>query len=150
MIRYNEKNTWKEQIEEDIKELTNYKASYNEKNKLYSFYLMIADIFKNGNIEYNKNDNLNKQEINEKIKVFNEQIQKIDTNLNTLSKIIEKWNSSYEIDLEEYIISEYNQEYKEITKNYSPEQVNGLFERARQFGVPDDVVKQAQEGINVK
>ena len=39
---------------------------------------------------------------------------------------------------------------KEITKNYSPEQVNGLFERARQFGVPDDVVKQAQEGINVK
>ena len=118
MIRYNEKNTWKEQIEEDIKELTNYKASYNEKNKLYSFYLMIADIFKNGNIEYNKNDNLNKQEINEKIKVFNEQIQKIDTNLNTLSKIIEKWNSSYEIDLEEYIISEYNQEYKEITKNY--------------------------------
>ena len=39
---------------------------------------------------------------------------------------------------------------KEITKNYSPEQVNGLFERAKQFGVPDDVLKQAQDGINAK
>ncbi len=39
---------------------------------------------------------------------------------------------------------------KQITKNYSPEQVNGLFERAKQFGISDDVLKQAQDGINTK
>lgn len=39
---------------------------------------------------------------------------------------------------------------KQITKNYSPEQVNGLFERAKQFGISDDVLKKAQDGINTK
>jgi len=34
---------------------------------------------------------------------------------------------------------------KEVTKNYTPEQMNGLFERAKQFGVSDDILKKAQE-----
>jgi hypothetical protein len=39
---------------------------------------------------------------------------------------------------------------KQVTKNYSPEQKNMLFERAKQFGIPEDVLKQAQDGINAK
>ena len=39
---------------------------------------------------------------------------------------------------------------KQITKNYSPEQINGLYENAKQFGVPDEVIKQVQESINIK
>lgn len=37
---------------------------------------------------------------------------------------------------------------KQVTQNYSPEQINGLFERAKQFGVPNDVLEQAQKGLN--
>jgi hypothetical protein len=39
---------------------------------------------------------------------------------------------------------------KQATKNYTPEQMNSLFERAKQFGVPDEVLKQAKDGINIK
>lgn len=39
---------------------------------------------------------------------------------------------------------------KEVTKNYTPEQMSGLFEKAKQFGVPDDVLKQAQNEIKAK
>jgi len=39
---------------------------------------------------------------------------------------------------------------KQVTKDYSPEQLNGLFERAKQFGVPEETLKQAKEGINVQ
>ena len=30
--------------------------------------------------------------------------------------------------------------FKEITKNYKPEQMNALFDKARQFGIGDDVI----------
>ena len=39
---------------------------------------------------------------------------------------------------------------KQVTKNYNPEQMNGLFEKAKQFGISEDVIKQAQEGIKTK
>ena len=39
---------------------------------------------------------------------------------------------------------------KQVTQNYTPEQVNGLFERAKKFGIPDNILEQAQKGISQK
>ena len=36
---------------------------------------------------------------------------------------------------------------KQVTQNYTPEQINVLFERAKQFGVPDKVLQEAQAEI---
>ena len=32
--------------------------------------------------------------------------------------------------------------FKQITKDYKPEQMNMIFERARQFGIGDDVINK--------
>ncbi len=32
--------------------------------------------------------------------------------------------------------------FKEITKNYKPEQIENIFNRAKQFGIGDDVINQ--------
>lgn len=32
--------------------------------------------------------------------------------------------------------------FKEITKNYKPEQIENIFNKARQFGIGDDVINQ--------
>lgn len=32
--------------------------------------------------------------------------------------------------------------FKEITKNYNPEQMENIFNRARQFGIGDDVINK--------
>ena len=32
--------------------------------------------------------------------------------------------------------------FKQITKNYKPEQMNMIFERAKQFGIGDDVINK--------
>lgn len=41
--------------------------------------------------------------------------------------------------------------FKQVTNGYSPEQMNNLFARAKQMGVPDDVLKQLQNnGIDTK
>lgn len=32
--------------------------------------------------------------------------------------------------------------FKEITKNYKPEQMENLFNRARQFGIGDDIINK--------
>lgn len=40
--------------------------------------------------------------------------------------------------------------FKQVTKNYSPEQMNSLFQKAKQFGINDDVIKQVQNEINAK
>jgi len=34
--------------------------------------------------------------------------------------------------------------FKQITSNYTPEQMQGLFSRAEQFGVPKDVLEKLQ------
>lgn len=39
---------------------------------------------------------------------------------------------------------------KQITKNYSPEQMNGLFEKSKQFGVPDETIQQIKQEIEKK
>lgn len=39
---------------------------------------------------------------------------------------------------------------KQITKNYSPEQMNGLFEKAKQFGVPDEILEQTRNEVRNK
>ena len=40
--------------------------------------------------------------------------------------------------------------FKQVTSKFSPEQVNNFYENAKQFGIPEDVIKQAQNGINTK
>lgn len=32
--------------------------------------------------------------------------------------------------------------FKEVTKNYKPEQIDRIFKQARQFGISDDVINQ--------
>jgi hypothetical protein len=32
--------------------------------------------------------------------------------------------------------------FKEITKNYKPEQMENIFNRARQFGIGDDIINK--------
>lgn len=40
--------------------------------------------------------------------------------------------------------------FKQITKDYKPEQMEAIFSQARQFGINDDVIKQVQNEINSK
>lgn len=34
--------------------------------------------------------------------------------------------------------------FKQVTSGYTPEQMSNLFNRAKQFGVPDDVINKLQ------
>lgn len=34
--------------------------------------------------------------------------------------------------------------FKDVTKNYTPEQMDNLINRARQFGIPEEVLQQVQ------
>lgn len=41
--------------------------------------------------------------------------------------------------------------FKQITTNYTPEQMNSLFARAKQMGIPDEVLQQVQNnGVNTE
>ena len=40
--------------------------------------------------------------------------------------------------------------FKQITNGYSPEQMNNLFNRAQQFGIPTDVINNLKNSINTK
>lgn len=40
--------------------------------------------------------------------------------------------------------------FKQVTSKYTPEQMDSLFNRAKQMGVPDDVLEQAQKEIKEK
>ena len=41
--------------------------------------------------------------------------------------------------------------FKKVTNGYSSEQMNNLFTKAKQFGVPEDVIEQLQNnGIDTK
>lgn len=37
--------------------------------------------------------------------------------------------------------------FKQITNGYKPEQLNWLFDRAKQMGVPEECINQIKEGI---
>ena len=39
---------------------------------------------------------------------------------------------------------------KQVTKDYTPEQRNNLFAKAKQFGIPEDVLNKAQNEIETK
>lgn len=40
--------------------------------------------------------------------------------------------------------------FKQATANYTPQQLDGLFSRAKQMGMPDDFIEQVKQGINTK
>ena len=109
MITNNEEKNLNLQIEENIKELEIYKNSYDERIKLYNIYLNTMDIFKNGNVE---KEGLDKQNLQNKLYVFENQAKKIDENLNMLNNF--KNNNS----IDEEAINKYNQNFQEIKNNY--------------------------------
>lgn len=37
--------------------------------------------------------------------------------------------------------------FKQITSGYKPEQLNSLFDRAKQMGIPEEYINQVKEGI---
>ena len=37
--------------------------------------------------------------------------------------------------------------FKQVTNGYSPEQLNGIFSRAKQMGVPEEYINQLKNGI---
>lgn len=39
---------------------------------------------------------------------------------------------------------------KQVTKGYNEQQINELFEKTKQFGVPSEVLEQAQKAIKEK
>lgn len=39
--------------------------------------------------------------------------------------------------------------FKQITGNYTPEQMQSLFKNAKQFGVSDEVINKLQNGNNI-
>ena len=40
--------------------------------------------------------------------------------------------------------------FKQITSNYSPEQMNNLFNRAQQMGIPANALDELKKDINIK
>lgn len=39
---------------------------------------------------------------------------------------------------------------KQVTSNYDDKQMESLWQRVKQFGVPDEAIQQAQKGISQK
>lgn len=39
--------------------------------------------------------------------------------------------------------------FKQVTQQYTPQQMEQLYANARKFGIPDEVIKQAQENIGI-
>ena len=40
--------------------------------------------------------------------------------------------------------------FKQATANYTPQQLEGIFTRAKQMGLPDEYIEQVKNGINAK
>lgn len=114
MISYND-NNYKKQIETDYKELESYKNSYNKRISLYNTYLDTMQVFEVGVVERNK---LNKEELENKIKVFQNQINEIDTNLDLLNNLLKNIDTIGETNIDKEILNKYNQDYVEIRNNY--------------------------------
>ena len=121
MLFYNDKKI-KDQIEEDVKELEKLKNSYCKRISLYNLYLDTMQVFENGIIEKN---NLNKEKMEEKIKVFQVQINKINSSLEVLTNLLNDINATGKTNVEKKILNKYNQKYKEIKNNYI---ANSIFE----------------------
>ena len=39
---------------------------------------------------------------------------------------------------------------KQVTNKYTPEQMNNLFNKAQQFGIPADIINNLKNDINIK
>lgn len=37
--------------------------------------------------------------------------------------------------------------FKQVTNGYKPEQLEGIFNKAKQMGIPEDYINQIKEGI---
>ena len=119
MIFYNEKN-YKKQIKTDYKQLEDYKNSYNKRISLYNIYLDTIPAFEDGIIENNK---LNKEELENKVKSFQIQINKIDSCLDLLNNFLKKVDITGKIN--NNVLIKYNQEYSEISNDYINNSVGG-------------------------
>ncbi len=119
MIFYNDKNL-KNLIETEYKELENYKNSYNKRISLYKLYLNTMTSFEKGVVERN---GLKKEELENKIKIFQTQVKKIDSSLEMLKIFLENININKKIEKKE--LNKYNQKHKEIMDNYIN---NAIFE----------------------
>ena len=148
MVFYNDKKI-KNQIESDYKELENYKNSYSKRISLYNLYLDTMQVFENGIIEKN---NLNKEKLEEKIKVFQIQINKINSNLELLSNLLNDINATGNINIEKKILNKYNQKYKEIKNKYiansvSEEQITESYIYALMADLSKTLEKMKEEYI---
>ena len=148
MLFYNDKKI-KDQIEEDVKELENYKNSYSKRISLYNIYLDTMQAFENEIVERN---NLNKEEIEDKIKVFQIQINKINSNLELLSNLLNDINATGNINIEKKILNKYNQKYKEIKNKYiansvSEEQITESYIYALMADLSKTLEKMKEEYI---
>ena len=118
MIIYDTKENFIEQVNQDTKELENYKNSYNRKIELYTIYLNSVDFLadkcgedNNGIIKYN-------DKITNKLDAFRTQIVEIDEALKNLNEILETNENSethYRVNNE---ITKYNIKYMKINDNF--------------------------------
>lgn len=114
MVFYNNKK-YKKQIKTEYKELEKYKDSYNKKISLYNIYLDTMQVFEDGIIEGNK---LNKEELENKIKIFQIQINEIDNNLDFLNNLLKNIDTHGKINIEKKVLDKYKRNYSEISNNY--------------------------------
>jgi len=118
MIIYDTKENFIEQVNQDTKELENYKNSYNRKIELYTIYLNSVDFLadkcgedENGIINY-------KDKITKKLDVFRTQILEVDEALKNLKEFLvvnENSEKHYRVNNE---ITQYNIKYMKIKDNF--------------------------------
>ncbi|MBR3324689.1 MAG: hypothetical protein IKG14_01395 [Clostridia bacterium] len=130
MIIYYKKNSWKEQINQDIIELNKYKDLYENRINLYHVYLNYIKNHKDSNIEYR--NKISEQELNNSLANFKKEIQIIDKNISLLDEMLSKCNLSKKMNLERKKIYSYNKKYEEIKDKFlnyylSEDNTNVLF-----------------------
>ena len=129
MIIYYKKNSWKEQIDQDIIELNKYKDLYENRINLYYIYLDYINNNKDSNNDYSK---INEQKINNSLTNFKNEIQIIDKNISLLNEMLNKCNTAKKMNLERKKIYSYNKKYEEIKNKFlnyylSEDNTNVLF-----------------------
>lgn len=112
MIIYYRKNSWKEQIERDINELSKYKESYSNRILIYEVYLISKISSDSDSVKANK------QAIEKMIGIFSEQIKILDKNINFLNEMLVKVSESKKAYLEKKMVYTYNHKYEKIKDTY--------------------------------
>ena len=114
MLFNNDKKS-KEEILQESNELENYRNSYSKKIVLYNLYNDNINIFKN---------ELNKEELETKIRIFQNQINLINYNLELTQNWIKDSNKKKYIKIDKEILDNYTQDYEEIKNNYISNSIN--------------------------